>query len=76
MHTMGGNLWLPVWTCPCGPRANNSPQDCFLNALFESVKSVSDNENTAHAYHGRQPLAPRVGLEPTTLRLTAACSTS
>ena len=49
MHTMDGILWLPALDSPCGPRANNSPQDCFLNALFESVKSVFNNENTAHA---------------------------
>ena len=57
--------------CPCGH------SHCFarlLSAVHHWFKSYLNNKKRKNCITVPSFLAPQVGLEPTTLRLTAACS--
>ena len=58
------------------PCLNNIAENCYIIQRSNVSLKVSFNEN-GHFKSGRKSLiikAPQVGLEPTTLRLTAECS--
>ena|GEM_PF-3799599 len=56
-------------------RASLLSRSWSLRDLTGSSPFVLINQDTVWFYHTVSWLAPQVGLEPTTLRLTAACST-
>ena len=84
-------LWLPLLDSPLNPRPacppgcagnrsfrypapeNDAPHRFLLGA--SSPTSSGTTKQQRHPFGWRCCLAPPVGLEPTTLRLTAACST-
>ncbi len=71
------------WTSRLRNLLRNSPPDCFsqicnhanLEQLVVVRVQFKKKKNGAH-FCVLRSLAPQVGLEPTTLRLTAACSTN
>ena len=87
----GAAVWLPLLDSPLNPRpacppgcAGNrsfrspAPENDALHRFLLGASSPTPSgtaKQERHPFGWRSCLAPPVGLEPTTLRLTAACST-